>query len=344
MKKRWMSGAAHIVAGALLGCTPAVQDEPGGDFAGSAAPFQAVREIELEERDDVINVALSVRPDPLGGYLVADHQEAQIRRYRDDGSLAFAFGSKGGGPGEFQSAVGALRLPTGEILAVDGGGTSKIISSGGDSLLSTFPSPESQIDDIDLLPDGTVLYSGRGSGDNQQRLHVVEPPGGRVVRSFFAPAMDERFRMVATMAGLTNADVRGDTIAVVYALIDSIYLFIGDGTLLEAIGIPAKNYRPIQQPTPTAQTPQAISEWMASFSLFTGIHWLNDGGFVVQYQDRENLMPRRHMLVMTRRGEREYEQMDAPQVLTVDPTTASILFVSPDSEVPSRWTIAERER
>lgn len=300
-----------------------------------------MREVVLEENDNVINVAPSVRADTRGGFLVADYQEAQVRKYRDDGSLEYAFGSKGGGPAEFVSAIAALRTASGEILAVDAGGTSKIISPAGDSLVSTFPNPRLNIDDIDLLTDGTVLYSGRSSNEGDERLHVVELPTGRIVRSFFTPTIPEQFRMAAAMAGLTNADVRNDTIAVVFALTDSIYLFTPNGVLHETLKIPSRHYRSITDPAPSGQSARAINEWMSSFSLISAVHWRSDGGFVIQYQDRENLMPRWHVLGMSRSGQWQFEETNRFKVLLVDDVGSRVIVVSPDAEVPNRWSIGE---
>src|SRR3954471_25026938 len=83
----------------------------GRDRAAAATPREVFtpldrhvawgRSVTLEESDDVVNVLIRANLDPRGGFLVADEQEDQVRRYGPDGRLLFTFGRRGAGPREF---------------------------------------------------------------------------------------------------------------------------------------------------------------------------------------------------------------------------------------------------
>lgn len=111
-----------VVLGLVLvaaGGGPAAPAALAAQGFGPGSPVTRIREIRLQESPAVINVTPVVRPDPRGGYLVADVDEGQIRRYDEDGHLLWHVGRKGRGPEEFQAPQIALRLPGGEVFVAD---------------------------------------------------------------------------------------------------------------------------------------------------------------------------------------------------------------------------------
>ena len=95
------------------------------------------RRFDLEEQADALIVLPAVAIDPLGGFLVADQREAQVRRYSSDGRLLWFTGRRGGGPGEFYVPSAAARLPSGQIVAIDRNGRLTTFDSAGSRVLGT---------------------------------------------------------------------------------------------------------------------------------------------------------------------------------------------------------------
>lgn len=117
--------------------------------------------LTVDESPAAINVMPVVRPDPFGGYLVADISEAQIRRYGDDGDLRAFFGRRGDGPGEFQNPGIAVRIPSGQIAVLDRNMRLTVLDSSATDVVSARNLPLQHINDADILNDlSCPLISG----------------------------------------------------------------------------------------------------------------------------------------------------------------------------------------
>src|SRR5690625_3592045 len=75
--------------------------------------------IALEESDSVLTVAPTVVSDPLGGFIVADARDAQVRLYDHSGRLKKLVARPGSGPGEVQAPTAVVRRADGHILVAD---------------------------------------------------------------------------------------------------------------------------------------------------------------------------------------------------------------------------------
>lgn len=300
------------------------------------------RQIRLQENDSVINVMPHVNLDPAGGFLVADIKEGQIRRYGTDGKLLRAFGSKGAGPAEFKSPTAALRMSDGSILTLDAGAPkAALFDSTGSELIRTIRTPFHTIYDADLLDDSLLLVSGRILENGWERLHIWNVNSNTLVRSFFpAPVADED-RSAAMSVGFVTADVLRDTIVAVFALSDTLYFFTAAGAKLEQVRIPSQYFRHLDQPPPTGGSGgiAAVRDWLATFSTTAHVFWTSDTTLLVQYQDRENMLPRWRLLYMRRSGERIFELVDTPKLLASGMSRDSLYFVDPGSETPSLWIV-----
>jgi hypothetical protein len=299
--------------------------------------------IVLEEDDDVINVWPMVRPDPRGGFLLADSRDHAIRRYSAGGELHFSAGRRGDGPGEFQQPTAALRLSTGEVLAIDKHGRTTIFDSAGQTVIRTYTLPVRVVEDATILNDTTMVVAGiiggAGAELTSSRVHLWDLRRDTVVTSFFTPEIGSEIQTAATMARWANLATRGDTIAATFVLQDTIFLFLPDGTQIDRIPLPTEHFRMATPMPDAARTDtQVRTDWVGSFHMISRLEWLGDG-FLVQYQGfDEKMNPYFNLLRLTRAGERVFEFQGSPRFLTVADDVA--YFLDPDQETPNHWVAA----
>jgi len=298
-------------------------------------------EIRPEENDEVLNVWPILHADPAGGFLVADTREGQTRLYDAAGRLRGRFGARGRGPAEFDGPVASLRLPSGEIAVADLSGKVAVFDAAGARLLRTFQTGLVPLYDAELLPDARLLLVGRGPDKAGPLLHLFDPRGGRITRRFFTPAQPRgTSRRGALTASFAEATVRGDTIAVVTSLVDTLYLFDAGGRSLAKVHIPFRHFRPLPRDLPRRAKREQTYAWLSAFSLVSHAFWAGDGSWLVQYQDRNGPEIRWRLLRMTRDGRRIFELRDTPQLLATDPDSGRLYFVAPTAPAPNVWSVA----
>jgi hypothetical protein len=323
---------------------------PGQSGATGSTPLdQNVRwhrSIELEENRAVVNVMIRVLAYSRGGFLVSDEQEDQIRRYDSSGRLVSAFGRRGGGPKEFTYLLLAAWERNGNVLAVDGLSRAAELDSTGAVVLRTFRLPVTQLKFASLVQDTLLLLGGQlppGPGvDRDAHLHLWNLRSGRLVASFLDvhPSTSGQRFAVGT-AGLVGAALHGDTIAAVFALSDTVYLFDLAGRRLGAVPIPSTEFRRFDpgMPPPRGGIVEA-REWFSRFSLISEIYWRPDGRIIVQYQDRRGVEPRWSLIEMRLDGRRVFESTGTPRLLASDPRGDTLWFVKERSPAPNEWTAA----
>lgn len=300
-------------------------------------------EIRLEESDEVINVFPNVTATG-DAFLVADAREVQFRVYGKDGRLASHFGQKGEGPEEFRSPVAALRRASGNVLVVDINGKVAEFTPAGE-LRSTGIVPFAMVYDADLVNDTLMVIAGRAPGSRDTPLlHLVDPRSGAILHSFFRPAIPPKLRDEYMIAGFVDAAVRGDTVAAVFALSDTVYLFSPTGEARGKIPIPARSLRPLKEPVPRGAPREKLQEWVSTFSSVSNVHWGPDGTFLVQYFDIEGVTQHWRLVRMDRGGKALFEGIDTPQLLATGDGGATLYFVKPDSETPNVWSVAHLQR
>jgi hypothetical protein len=321
----------HATSGAL-----AAQD------FGPRSPVTRIREIRLQESTSVINVTPVVRPDPRGGYLVADVREAQIRRYDESGRLLWHVGRKGHGPEEFQEPQIALRLPGGNIFVADRDTKVAIFDSAGIHLVKSFLVPLQRMEDGAVLNDSLVVCSGIG-GDRPPHafLHIVNLNRESVTASFFRPFAHYPYPDLAVVMASVVLAFNGNEIAAAALPIDTIYFFNKDGELLRRSRLTAKHFR---MPKPIApgdfQNPRKRAEWLGSFETVTGVYWMGQDTLVVPFRTIVDRTLHWHLLAMTKSGEEIFEWLDGPELLGVDGDSGILIFQSPNSMTPNVWSIA----
>jgi WD40 repeat protein len=298
--------------------------------------------ITLTDTGKVITVEPRVSIDPRGGFIVADQKEAQVRLYTESGELRGFFAGKGAGPNEFSSLSAAHRLPSGELIAVGISGKIAVFDSSGTKLLRTQQTPLLPIYDAQPLDGSRLVIAGRLSGGEATPLiHIWDLNTGTLVRSFFdVPAHPEELAEAYMFAGSMDIALRGDTIAAVFALSDSVYVFTPQGQHLRSIGIPYEHFRHLRDPMPDSDDPQRFQKWFESLSIASNVFWASDGSVLIQYFEMKGIDPQWRLLKMDQSGKRIFEVPDTPQLLAVDSSSPSMYFRRPLSNEPTEWSVA----
>ncbi len=329
---------------------PRLADASVGDRLDDVMVWE--RDVTLEESEETINVTVRAAIDPHGGFLIADEREGFARRYDRDGRLLAQFGGKGPGPNEFPNLLSILRLPDGTLAAFDIFNRISFFDPAGEQLLRTTRTPVGPVHSVLLLNDSVAILGGHaaaGGGADGARLHLWNLNADSILASFFSPPLASEAHVLAdNTTGWASVDRLGDTLAVVSALSDTVYLTSTSGERYAQISIPARGYRlldpRLRRPDPKGGT-QEIRRWLGSFSLNSDVFWLG-GTFIVQYQDRTGPQPKWRFVVFGRDGRRKYEVIDSPKLLMVDRASGLLYFVAPESPTPNVWRVgrlAERQ-
>jgi WD40 repeat protein len=347
MSRSFVFPATVFVFGcAVLACTDSTPTPRTPPRSSAPVPIDAVLtwtdSVPLEENDAVINVTPMVKPDGSGNFVVADAGESQVRLYRPDGTLVRYFGSKGSGPEEFQHVSSALRLPSGDFLVTDMGGKVARFDSTA-RLLHTAQAPIGPLYGSAVINDSLVAFAGRARGQEPSALvHLWNLRTDAVIRSFFLePPHREELSGAYRFSGFTDVQARGDTIAVLFGLSDTVYLYDLDGRETGKLKIPSKSFRPVREPMPQNASMEEFVRWTESFSAASQLFWEPDGSFLVQYFDVEGQEPQWRLVRMGRNGDHRFEVLDTPKLLAISrDTNPKLYFVHPSSPAPNVWAVA----
>lgn len=209
----------------------------------------------------------------------------------------------------------------------------------------------------DALPETArleeVLDGGREIRleENDEVLNVapVELPPNAVVRSFGrSPFSQTRNETAPHLASLGEVSIRGETLALIFALNDTLYCFTTDGRRIGARPIRSRHFRRVPPETPQAAASGSDQgKWLATFDHVDDVHWPANGDLIVTYvsldavQSVERPPERRWRLLHLRRdGTWDLEIGDTPRVLAVDRDGEELYFVAPGAEAPNRWFAA----
>lgn len=175
------------------------------------------------------------------------------------------------------------------------------------------------------------------------RIHIWSLTGDSVEVSFFAPLPRASNLQAAAVAGWSDATLKGDSILVTFATMDTIFFFDKAGRELGKMPFPSSRFRRVPETNPTNPTPRQRAEWLASFDLVSEIHALRDGTILISYQSlepTEALGQRWSLLAIPPEGDRVFEVHDAARLRTVLDGGESFIFDDPDSELPGDWVVA----
>jgi hypothetical protein len=307
--------------------------------------FEFERSVRVEETSRAPVVLPVVTTDSLGGFLVADLRQHQIRRHDRNGKLLLVFGARGEGPGEFTRLAGAVEVAGGMIVAADGDGEIIYFDSAGKELRRQTTRLES-IQNMSVVNDTTVAITGRAPGAFDGPLvHLWNVNNDRIIRSFFQmPAHKPGLRSAYLFSSNVDVAIRGDTAAVTMALSDTVYLFTLDGRMRSKVPLIAPHFRYVQSPPPEdiAQNSDSRRAWSRTFSRISRVFWAPDGSLYVQYFDLANASPEWSLVRIRRDRGRSVEVRNNPRLLTVSAYDSRLYFVHPQSEADTLWAIGRQ--
>lgn len=288
--------------------------------------------VALEESAEVVNVLPYVEVE-RGGFLVLDRKESQGRIYETDGTVRRVFGRTGRGPGEFRNPIDARRLPDGRIAVIEFEGRLSVLDSATGQVRATANTGLLPVYGMRVLDGDELLVQGRRAGQyDGPHLHVWSLSGDSIIRGFFGPHDAERHDPRVIPLAWTGVDVFHDTVAAVWALSDTLYLFDRAGTPLRTVPIPFAGFAGLRgMPASNAD----LMTWLGTIWRVTDVFVL-PGGIVLVQAERAVARDVRHRLLgMTIGGELLFDLTDTPRLLTAAGDT--LYFVSPGSETPNRW-------
>lgn len=336
----------------VAGCVADTAEQPPATTPGASQysefseVFGVVRRISLEESQDVINVMPVVHIEPDGDLLLADAREAQLRWYSSTGELRAAFGRKGQGPGEFQVPVSLRRLADGRFYVGDaiGGGLS-VINEGLTEYVDGARLPLLPLYGVVPIDSSRLLLLGREQGEihRPRLLHEWSLSSRRIERSFFEVPTADSLAATSLSLGFAAAAINGDTVAAVFSVSDTVYLFrLDNGSAaqrIERIPIPFSRFSVSPPPAAALANERARNDWLQTITMIAGLHWLDDGSFVVQWTTKRPSDEEFGLLRMTRSGSKVFEVRGAPRLFAV--AGHHFYLADPESEVPSKWIVAE---
>jgi hypothetical protein len=297
---------------------------------------EEAEELVLEEGDSALVVTPLLSPsNPTDRLIVADTRERQVRVYGREGNLLQVVGRAGQGPGEFRAPTAVTSLADGRIVVADLGGGLSIFDPDGRFLGATAPTGI-PVFELHELVDSALLLVGRRPGfSREELLHIVDPASFEVRASFFPTPGSDQSLVVATMAGWASASLRQDSIAAVFSLSDTVFVFDSAGHLMETIPVPSRLLRRYSDAAVGAPQREERRAWLESFDAIHQLHWLEDGSFLLHVSRRVNREDTWGWILMTRAGRLAGERMDQPRIIGLHQGDA--LVQDPRFLEPNRW-------
>lgn len=292
----------------------------------------------LEESDSVLTVSVFVTPDPVGGFIVADPRDAQVRLYDERGRLRKLVAKPGLGPGEVRVPLSGLRRPDGRLLVVDVG-TSNILEfdASGDAELARYATPFQIVRLLnageDVIAVGTPPSSR--SGPPPFLLHTWTD--GAVSESFFrAPATRASPRTVIEYA-FPSATVAGDRILATYTLSDTLYVYSRNREPVRKVSLGLRHWSQPESDPPGPPGSPVRRQWEEGLTRLSGAFLVGDR-ILVQYYGRQGGEFVWGLACLTRDGAVLFDILDTPRLLAVDGDR--LYFVDAESLTEERWVIA----
>jgi hypothetical protein len=339
--------AIVLLSLAATGCDGMKSDSehsPPAEVASFHDVFTVVDTIRLFENDTVLNVLPSVFIDGES-YVIADGREHRVRAYGADGGLIWQIGREGEGPGEFRDPRVGLRLQDGRFAVLQFNERLTVFDSLPREVLATYRTPFQRVETAAVMSNGMVVVSALlGTDFEAPRLHAWRIGAERPDTSFFSPFAETSIRDAAIIGGFVQFAVRNDTIAAIWSLSDSVYLFSGDGRRLGSVPFRSRFFRtPDAEPPGPSAAPQEHVEWLASFNYASGVWWVTPQLLAVKYFDllpREGMDRRWHLLLVPLDPDESAVEIRNVEVLAVNPLNGDFVFPDTTSLEPNRWIFA----
>ncbi len=298
--------------------------------------------LELEEPRGIVTVAPFVSLDSGGGFLVADGAEHQVRVYGPQGKLSEVFGEGTDRVDSIKSPERALRLPNGDLLVVNLAGPLTLLPARHEEPTRFIPRFLRTARHAEVLNDREVLMVGSDSNPVSATLFRLDLTSGEYSEGFFAPPA-HLDKWVTTFMSSVRTARRGNRIAAVHMLSDTLVIFDLSGREQKRIPIPLDPFRVPQGPLPDDVASAAERyAWTAQFTLVMDLFWISDNELIVQWAKAldNGIDADVGILQMDTTGVRAWAIAPSPKLVAV--RGEEFFFRNPRNHDPNRWWVATR--
>ncbi len=311
------------------------------DLQAFQGRFTVVDSLVLEEPENVVTINPLMFMDPRGGFLIVENGEEQVRVYSRTGELKDVFGEGTGKADSLRAPTGAGRLANGDIIA-----TSllsrrlTIIPAQQQKPVRFIETPIRLLEGVQVLNERQVLLTGPDAPYAKTLLHIWDLSRGEIVKSFFPPPKQLDSNVVLILGRVHTAS-RGDRIAALHSLSDTLFFCDRAGTVLFSVHIPVEPFSVPKGPLPRINSMEKRREWIDQWTLLSDVFWIDDDELIVQWV----MGSRRHavygLVQMDTTGRQIWTMARTPRLLGV--RDDRFLFQDPNSDAPNRLIVAARK-
>ena len=295
----------------------------------------------LEEIDAALNARPRLAIDPIGGFIVTDGQESQVRVYGPQGQLLTYFGREGEGPGEFRNLRIAIRLPDGRFCALDRDGRVSLWSPQGE-LLTDFLTELRGVLSAAAMGNSRVAVVTTPNVPSMDDLaapmvHVLDLDERSVVTEFLTLPLTRANVVAALTVEGSVASISGSTFGVTWTVFDSLWVVdLARGSVSRTLHLESAALRANAPPVDRLRDPRGFGEWIGSTTFPGTAYPAPGGGWLVNLY---SLGPGgvSGLLRVDSEGRRVWEIEDAPRLLAVEPPTGVLFFAEPSGLVPNSF-------
>lgn len=310
----------------------------GVDQAAFSARFDVADSLVLEEPGSVVTINPFVFRDPRGGFIVVENGEEQVRVYSATGALEDVFGEGTGRADSLRAPTGADRLPTGEVIATSLLSRRLTVVAPDHNLpVQTLETTLRLLEGVVALGDGKVLLTGPDAPYARSLLHIWDLDKGVGVRSFFPPPRQVDSNVVLVM-GRVHTAMRGDRIAVVHSLSDTLFLFDRSGVPEGTVPIPVAAFDVPKGGLPRINSLEKRRAWTDQWTVLSDVWWIADSVLVVQWSRGRKRHATYGLIQLDLTGKVLWFMDRTPRLMDV--RQDRYIFQDPRADSPNIWIVA----
>jgi hypothetical protein len=309
------------------------------DWSAFQQLFTVRESVVLEERHNVVTVSPVMVMNADGGFLIADRREHQLRIYARTGALERVIGAGTETADSLRRPHGTDYLPNGDIIATNlAPGRLTLVPARQEDSAQFIPVPLTPLHGVLALDDHRVVLMGKDAPYPGHFLHIWNLRDRKIMRSFLPPPQYLDSMVVRTF-GRGHATRRGDSLAVVHELHDTLCFFDLDGNELSKVRIPADLVLPSGR-APRLNSPAEGMAWADQFTFLSDVLWIADNEVVVQWSLGSGDHLSWGLVQMDTAGHRQWTLAPTPRLLGV--RDGEFVFQDPHADAPNRLIVAHR--
>ena len=302
--------------------------------------FSVVDSLVFQERAKVVTINPLVFPDQDGGFLVVENGEHQVRVYSRTGELKEVFGDGAAEARSLRAPTGAARLGNKEIVATSLlSNRLTIIPAPPDQPVRYSETPIRPLEGVQVLDEHQLLLTGPDAPYAKNMLHIWDLERRGITRSFFPPPSHVDSNVVLVL-GRVHVASRGDRLAVLHSLSDTLFLYDHAGSLVSSIHVPVEEFNAPKGPLPTINSTEKRQEWANQWTLLWDVFWGEDNTLIVQWVKGRRGQATYGLVQMDTAGRRIWALARTPRLLGV--RDGRFLFQGSAPTAPNRMVVAVR--